>query len=363
MPGLKSVRVLCRVCAIASFGIAAAGLGGCSDPGVEASQDGTDTSPGVRVVTGAVEKRPLGVEVEAVGTAAANESVEVTSEISRKIAAIRFREGDLVRRGAVLVELDDDQERAAVAEAEATLAESERQHHRSRDLHTRHALSSADLDRIESTLKANRARLEAAKARLADTRILAGFDGRTGFRRVSVGTLVGPDTVITTLDDLSVIKLNFTVPETSLYLVSEGLPVSAATPGIPARRFEGQVTHLDSRVDPVTRSIVVRALIPNPDRLLRPGMFMTVTLRGEVSDALLIPEGAVVPERGRAYVFVVREDSTVDRREVVLGHRRPGEVQVTRGLEEGERVVVEGVQNLRDGVRVSEQQRSPAVGS
>jgi membrane fusion protein, multidrug efflux system len=356
------VRVLRRTCAAGGLWIAASLLCGCSDPDVAASQASAAAGPAVEVVTAPVEKRPLGVEVEAVGTASANESAEVTSEISRKISAIRFNEGDLVRRGAVLVELDDDEERASVAEAEATLADSERQYRRSQDLHTRNALSSAELDQIESTLKANRARLEAAQARLADTRILAGFDGRTGFRRVSVGTLVGPDTVITTLDDLSVIKLNFTVAETALSLVHEGLPVAAVTPGIPGRRFEGKVTHLDSRVDPVTRSIVVRAQLPNPQRLLRPGMFMTVSLRGDVSDALLIPEGAVVPDRGRTFVFVVRDD-TVERREVVVGRRRPGEVQVTSGLEENERIVVEGAQNLRDGVRVSEQRRDVAVGS
>lgn len=356
------MSVLRRLCAASGLWVAAGLLAACSEPDAQTAPPSAKAGPAVEVVTAAVEKRPFGVEVEAVGTAAANESVEVTSEIARKISAIRFNEGDLVRRGAVLVELDDDEERAAVAEAEATLADSERQHRRGQDLHTRSALSSAELDLIESTLKANRARLEAAQARLADTRILAGFDGRTGFRRVSVGTVVRPETVITTLDDLSVIKLNFTVPETSLFLVSEGLPVSALTPGIPNRRFEGRITHLDSRVDPVTRSIIVRAQIPNPQRLLRPGMFMTVTLRGDVSDALLIPEGAVVPERGRTYVFVVRDD-TVERREIAVGGRRPGEVQVASGLKEKERVVVEGVQNLREGVRVTEQSRALAAES
>lgn len=359
---LMSASVRRRVCAAGGLWVALGLLCGCADPDADASQAAVAAGPAVQVITAAVEKRPFGVEVEAVGTAAANESVEITSEISRKIAAIRFNEGDLVRRGALLVELDDDEERAAVAEAEATLVDTQARHRRSQDLHTRNALSSAELDTIESTLKANQARLEAAKARLADTRILAGFDGRTGFRRVSVGTLVGPDTIITTLDDLSVIKLNFTVPETALALVSEGVLVSAMTPGIPGRRFEGKVTHLDSRVDPVTRSIIVRALIPNPDRQLRPGMFMTVHLRGDISEALLIPEGAVVPDRGRAFVFVVR-DGTVERREVTLGGRRPGEVQITNGLEVNERVVVEGTQNLREGLRVTEQQREMNVGS
>jgi membrane fusion protein, multidrug efflux system len=337
-------------------------LGSCSssENGASAVRDPATTA--VEVVAAEAAVRPLGVDIEAVGTAAANESVEITSEISKKVTAIRFDEGDRVRRGEVLVELDSDEARAAVAEAEATLADAESQYQRSQNLFTREALSSAQLDQIESTLKASRARVQAARARLADTVIRAGFDGRTGLRRVSVGTLVGPNTVITTLDDDSLIKLNFTVPETVLFLVREGVPISAATPGIPGRRFEGRVTHLDSRVDPVTRSIVVRAELPNPDGLLRPGMFMTVTLQGDVVSALLVPEAAVVAERGRSFVFVVR-DGAVERREVSTSRRRPGEVQITAGLEERERVVVEGTQNLRDGMRVVEQARSAAAGT
>jgi membrane fusion protein, multidrug efflux system len=337
-------------------------FGGCSSSENGASTVRDPAAQAVEVVAAEATLRPLGVEIEAVGTAAANESVEVTSEVSKKVTAIRFDEGDRVRRGDVLVELDSDEVRAAVAEAEATLADAESQYRRSQNLFTREALSSAQLDQIESALKASRARVQAARARLADTVIRAGFDGRTGFRRVSVGTLVGPNTVITTLDDDSLIKLNFTVSETVLFLIRQGMPISAATPGIPGRKFAGRVTHLDSRVDPVTRSIVVRAELPNPDGLLRPGMFMTVSLQGDVVAALLVPEAAIVAERGRSFVFVVR-DGAVERREVTTSRRRPGEVQVTAGLEEHERVVVEGTQNLRDGMRVAEQARSAAAGT
>ncbi len=124
--------------------------------------------------------------------------------------------------------------------------------------------------------------------------------------------------------------------------------MSAALPG---RKFQGQVAELDSRVDPVTRSITVRAQLPNPDGALRPGMFMTVTLQGEVLPVLVIPETAIVPEQGNAYAFVVK-DSVVERRKVQIGRRRPGEVQISDGLQAGERVVVQGTQNLRDGTPV-----------
>ena len=308
----------------------------------------------VTVVTAAAAIRPLGLEIEAVGTARANESVDVTSKTTNTVTAIRFREGDLVRRGEVLIELDSAEARANLEEAEAVLAESQNQFNRSRDLFAQQALSVAQLDLIEATLKGNRARVNAAKARLDDTVIRASFDGRSGFRRVSVGSLVNSGTVITTLDDTSVINLDFTVPETYLYVLERGLEVTARTAGLPGREFEGVVSNLGSRVDPVTRSIIVRAQIPNRDGVLRPGMFMTVKLFGEPEPTLLVPEAAIVPEQGRTFVFVVNE-GIVERREVKTGRRRPGEVEILDGLRERERVVVEGTQNVRVGTRVREE--------
>lgn len=308
----------------------------------------------VDVVTAEAVVKPLGIEIEAVGTARANESVDVTSKISNRITAIRFEEGDRVRKGAILVEFDSAEARASLAEAEAALAESQNNFKRSRDLYTQQALSVSQLDLIEAALKGNQARVDVAKARLADTIIRAPFDGNTGFRRVSVGSLVAPGTVITTLDDASLIKLDFTVPETYLYVLQKQLPVLAATAGLPGREFNGEVTQIDSRVDPVSRSIAVRAELPNPKGELRPGMFMTVKLQGEVTPALLVPEGAIVPEQSRTFVFVV-ENGEASRREVKLGKRRPGVVEVLEGLKEHERVVVEGTQNLRDGGPVTEQ--------
>lgn len=308
----------------------------------------------IDVVTAQAAIKPLGMEIEAVGTARANESVDVTSKISNRITAIKFEEGDRVRKGAILVEFDSAEVRASLAEAEASLAESQNNFKRSRDLYTQQALSVSQLDLIEATLKGNQARVDVAKARLADTIIRATFDGNTGFRRVSVGSLVSPGTVITTLDDASLIKLDFTVPETYLYVLAKNLPVLAATAGLPGREFNGKVTQIDSRVDPVSRSIAVRAELPNPKGELRPGMFMTVKLQGQVTPALLVPEGAIVPEQGRTFIFVVANGEAT-RREVKLGKRRPGVVEVIEGLKEHESVVVEGTQNLRDGGPVREQ--------
>jgi membrane fusion protein (multidrug efflux system) len=317
------------------------------------------TATAVPVVTQPARIEPMGIEIEAVGTTQANESVEITSKASNTVTAIRFREGDVVERGTVLVEMDAVQARAALAEAEASLARSKSQYNRSRDLQSRQALSMADLEQVQASLKADEARVAAAQARLDDTVIRAPFSGRTGFRHVSVGSFVSPGTVITTLDDTSVIKLDFTVPETYLFVLRRGLPVAAAATGLPDRKFDGVVTNMDSRVDPVTRSVTVRAELANPDGVLRQGMFMTVALRGEVTPTLLVPEEALVPERGHAYVFVVK-DAVVERREVSTGKRRPGFVEIVNGIVEHERVVVDGTQNVRDGTRVQETSPSGA---
>lgn len=343
---IRSIRRRSRCRAGLAVAVALA-VAACSKPQAELGPPSSVTTVATVVTSEAVVK-PIGIEIEAVGTARANESVEITSKTSNVITAIRFAEGEEVRRGAILVELDSDEVRAELAEAQAALADARSQYERSRELRASQVISAAQLEQAEAALNANLARVAAAEARLADTVIRAPFDGRTGFRHVSVGSYVSPGTVITTLDDTSRIKLDFTVPETYLYLLRRGLPITATTSGLPDREFQGEVTNLDSRVDPVTRSIAVRAELPNDEGLLRAGMFMTVRLEGDVVPALVVPEEAIVPERGRTYAFVVANDRAY-RREVRIGKRRPGEVEVVAGLAEGDRVVTEGTQSLRDG--------------
>jgi membrane fusion protein (multidrug efflux system) len=349
-PIAGGVPVGVRAAAIAALTLA---FGGCGEPAQQSRGASPRAPAAIPVITAAAHVEPMGIEIEAVGTTQANESVEITSKVSNTITAIRFREGEVVERGAVLVEMDAAQARANVAEAEAALARSRSQYTRSRDLQSRQAMSVADLEQVEASLKADEARVAAAQALLDDTVIRASFSGRTGFRRVSVGSFVSPGSVITTLDDTSIIKLDFTIPETYLFVLRRGLPVQAVATGLPGRTFDGVVTNIDSRVDPVTRSVIVRAELANDEGLLRQGMFMTVSLQGEVEPTLLVPEEALVPERGKAYVFVVN-GNVVERREVHTGKRRPGFVEIVTGVEDMERVVVDGTQNVRDGSVVQE---------
>ncbi len=325
---------------------------GAGGPGGPGGFGGGPQQP-VGVVTAEAASGDLGLEIEAIGNAVANESTEITSKTVNTVTAIHFNEGQLVKKGAVLVEFDSIQARAELAAAEAALAESRSQFKRSRELFDTKALSPSQLDQLEATLKSNEAKVAAAQSKVQDTIIRAPFSGRVGFRRISVGGLVSPGTVISTLDDTSVVKLDFTIPQAYMFALTPGLPITAQIAGVPNQSFTGKVTTLDSRVDPVTRSIIVRAELPNAKGILKPGMFMTAKISAASTNALLIPEGAIVPEQGKSYVFVVK-DGIASKREVMLGRRKPGQVQIVQGLSGGERVVVEGTQKVRDGGQVLE---------
>jgi membrane fusion protein (multidrug efflux system) len=327
--------------------------GGPGGPGGFAGFGGGQSNQPVGVVTSEASIGELGLEIETIGNAVANESAEITSKTVNTVTAIHFTEGQLVKKGTVLVEFDSIQSRSELASAEASFAESSAQLKRSRELLKTNVLSQSQIDTIEATNKSNEAKVIAARAKVEDTILRAPFSGRIGFRRVSVGSLVSPGTVICTLDDTSVVKLDFSVPQAYMFAVQPGLKITAQIAGVANQSFTGKVATLDSRVDPVTRAIIVRAELPNEKGILKPGMFMTAKINAPASRALLVPEGAIVPEQGKSFVFVVK-DGIVSKREVVTGRRKPGSVQVTEGLEGGERVVVEGTQKVRDGGQVFE---------
>ena len=308
----------------------------------------------VAVITTHAARKEFAYEVEALGTLRANEFVNIQAKVADRVAAIHFNEGQQVRKGDVLIELDNTEARADLAAAEAAASDSRSQYKRSQELFQTKALSEAQLEQLRATLLANEAKVEAARSRLHDRVITAPFNGRVGLRNVSLGGLVNPGAVITTLDDLSVVKLDFAVPEVFLATLQPGLTVQARSTVYPDATFNGRVSSVDTRVDPTSRSVAVRALIDNRDGRLRPGMFMTVKMVRPEGQALMLPEQAIVPENEQHFVYVVA-DGKAHKREVKIGRRRPGEVEVLEGLSAEDGVVVDGTLNLRDGVQVKVQ--------
>jgi membrane fusion protein, multidrug efflux system len=314
---------------------------------------GRVAAPVVQVITAAVQRRAIDVGIEAIGTANSNEAVSVSSKTSNIVTAIHFTDGQSVSVGQVLVELDRGQPVADLAAATAAFEESRSQYNRSRELLATQALSKSQYEQLEATMKANEARVAAARARLSDTYIRAPFTGRVGLRRVSLGALISPGTVITTLDDTSSIKVDFAVPEMYVGELRAGQAVQARTTAYPGRNFTGRVFSVDTRVDAATRAVTVRAIVPNRDAALKPGMFLTVDLSQEHRPGLVIPEEALVPEQARQFVFVIN-GAVAAKREVSLGRREPGFVEINNGLVLGDRVVIEGTIKLRDGDAVRE---------
>jgi membrane fusion protein (multidrug efflux system) len=354
LPARRRLRLALAAVALASL---AAGCGDRSTgpPGGPGGGGQPGRGPGAGQAVAVIATRVAAQEFidrfTALGTARANESIRITSRTSSIVTRINFREGQRVNPGDLLVELDTRQELADLDLAKAQLAQAESQFNRSKALAATQAVSAADLDQLEANLLVARAQVRGAQARLDTLYVRAPFAGTVGLRKVSLGDLVGPDTQITTLDDTSTIKLDFGVPETFISEISKGMTVVGTSAVYPDRRFTGQVTSIDSRLDPVTRSVTVVASVPNPDDDLKPGMFLSIGLEKRRENVLLIPEEALVPREGRQFVFVVADGKAVEQ-EVALGGRKPGLAEVRSGLTAGDLIVVEGTQRLRDGIAV-----------
>ncbi|MGD8914751.1 MAG: efflux RND transporter periplasmic adaptor subunit [Candidatus Thiodiazotropha sp.] len=286
--------------------------------------------------------------IEALGTLKANESVELTVNVTETVTAIHFDDGQRVKTGQVLVEMTNREERALLQEARATLNEAKRQYNRVSRLESQGIEAQSLLDQRRREVDTARARLAAIESRLADRLITAPFSGVIGLRNISVGTLVETGDTITTLDDDATMKLEFAVPSVYLADLQPGLMIRAHSRAYRGRVFEGEVKVVDSRVDPVNRSVLVRAMIANPDRLLKPGMLMTVELLHNPRRTLVIPESALMPKGSDQFVFVVEgKENRVQKRKITIGSRRPGEVEVVSGLRVGERVITHGTDKAK----------------
>jgi membrane fusion protein (multidrug efflux system) len=292
--------------------------------------------------------------IEALGTAFSNESATLTSTVADRVVAVHFEDGQIVRRGDPIVTLAQQEESAARAAAVEQLAEHQRELRRLESLLENRSIALQQVDQRKTLLRITQQRIRELEARIQDHTILAPFDGVLGLRKISVGALIEPGDVITTIDDVSRIKLDFPVPETFIGEISPGAVVRATSRSLPGRTFQGVVASIGTRVDPATRSFLVRAKLPNPDRALKPGMLLTVSLIRNERRSLVIPEEALVPLQRRNFVWVVDPDKggTVDRREVEIGTRRPGGVEILSGLSKNELVIVRGTEQVRPGNRV-----------
>lgn len=311
----------------------------------------TQTQGLTPVTVHVIKTEAFPVTIEALGTAKANESISLTAQTTDTVQSIEFDDGDVVKRAQLLLTLNDNEEKARLNELDINLQEAKRQLTRISNLAKESAASEQLLDEQQARVKALKAQMDLVRAQLNQLEIRAPFDGVLGVRQISLGALLKPGDLITTLDDIAIIKLDFSISESHLPTVAIGQTIEATSVAYPDQVFTGEISSIASRVDPITRSIPIRANIKNQQLKLRPGMLMQIVLQKTVLQTLVLPEQSLVPVEDKQFVFVV-VDNAVVRKEVKVGRRKPGYVQIEGGLKEGDKVVVEGTLRLRDGSKI-----------
>lgn len=317
-----------------------------------AASENTKKNKAKRVIIAPVVIREISDRVEALGTARATESVNITSNVTEKITRIDFEDGQQIKAGTILAVLEQAEEQAELKRAQAVRGERQLALQRLQQLGKRKLTSPEEIDRTRLELEQAEASISAIKTRINDRIIRAPFDGIVGLRNSSVGSLVETGDLIATLDDTHQIKLDFSVPSVFLSELKPGLKIKARAAALGNRQYIGEVKSIDSRVDPVTRAIQVRAQLPNPDGSLIPGILMQVDLLRNTRQALVIPEASLLPLADKQFVMLrVNKDGkdTVEKKQVKIGLRLPGYVEITSGLNKDDQVVTHGNSKIRPG--------------
>ena len=359
---LRQILVLMVLSAVAYGGYAGYGHWKASNaatpPG--AAKQGAGNPPGgnfspasrlTLVETGMAETRTVSRTVEAVGNTRAIRYVDIKPKADGTITEIRYTPGTRVEKGVVLFTLDNAIEKADLAQAEAEFLKTDLALDRGKKLSQSRITARASLDQLQAAMSAAAAQVDRARARLADRTILAPFAGTPGFHAVDAGARVTKDTVLTRLDDLSSVLLEFAVPEEYFAVARVGLHAKAVTVAYPDRVFDAKITQVDTVIDPINRSFKVRAEIDNTDGALPSGMFMQLTLELDSQAMVMVPEESITVEGAKTHVFVV-VDGKANKQNVVTGMREPGFVQIVSGLSEGDEIVTHGTSKVRPGSQV-----------
>ncbi len=293
--------------------------------------------------------------LSAIGTLQARESVFITATISEKVRALHFEEGQSVTQGQLLATLEQAEEQAQLSAAKADLAEQQREIRRLNDLLATQSAARNEYDQRLSARDRAAAKVAEVQAKIDERSLRAPFAGITGLREVSPGALIAAGSSITSLDDLSAMRLDLNLPSLSLRSLRVGMSIDAYSDALD-KRFSGTVTAINPRIDPVSRSVRLRAHIDNPDGELKPGMLMRVSLLKDQRQSILVPASALQSSEQRHYVWLLNADQQAERREVKLGIRQADSVEVLSGLSPGDTLISEGFLMLRPGSPVAVQE-------
>ncbi|MCU8104496.1 efflux RND transporter periplasmic adaptor subunit [Shewanella sp. SM101] len=308
----------------------------------------------VPVVTGEVIEYPLAQSISLIGKLAAERAVIIAPQVTGKIKQVAVTSNQAVKKGQLLIELDDMKAQAAVAEANAFLNDEKRKLKEFEKLISRNAITQTEIDAQKASVDIAQARLSSAQADLHYHSLIAPFAGNTGLINFSEGKMVSMGTELMSLDDLSSMRLDLQVPEHFLSQLSIGMQVSATSRAWPNEIFTGKMVAIDPRVNEETLNLKVRVLFDNPKKRLKPGMMMSSTITFPAISAPMVPVQALEYSGTKRYVYVVSTDHIAHRTEVTLGARIDNQVLIESGLNIGDKVVVQGLVNMRDGLQINE---------
>jgi membrane fusion protein, multidrug efflux system len=289
--------------------------------------------------------------IKITGTVLANEGVELRSEIAGKVQEIHFDEGRRVRGGELLLKINDAELQAQRDKLVSQRKLAEDKERRRKILFDRQNISPEDYEIALNELNMIVAELSLVEAKIDKTEIRAPFDGNVGLRYVSLGSYISTDTRIATLQNTDAVKIDFSIPEKYVNTIRVGQPISFTVAGS-EKNYVGTVYAIEPKIDPVTRTVLLRARASNKGRNITPGAFAEVTLVLEtINDALMIPTIAVIPElQGqKLYLF---HGGEVASRSVNTGLRTDTTIQITGGLDVNDTVITSGLLQVRPGMPV-----------
>lgn len=313
------------------------------------------SSAGVPVLIQVVESAALDNEINVTGEILANESIELASEITGKISKIYFKEGDNVKKGDLLIKINDDDLRAQLEKLKYTRQLHENMESRMSQLLERDAISQEEYDITLTELNTTTADIKSLQVQIGKATIRAPFSGVIGLRFVSEGSYISPATPIATLYNIDPAKIQFSVPGKYANSVNEGDKVRFSAEGND-QIFTGEVYATEPRIDPNTRTLTVRAISPNEEKKLLPGQFVRVRLTLERQEnAIMVPSMAVIPEANGHVVFLSR-NGKADSVKVEIGRRSAQDVEIVSGISPGDSLVISGIQQIKDGTAISPMQ-------
>ncbi|MBO7536954.1 MAG: efflux RND transporter periplasmic adaptor subunit [Alphaproteobacteria bacterium] len=305
--------------------------------------------PQVSVKVSQVTESKIHTVLEFIGTAVSNESVDITSSVAQKVTKINFSDCDFVKKGDVLVQQNIDKQLAIKKQAEINLQEQQRELTRISALKKRNVIAAKEYDSQTTKVQDAQAKLAEVEEEIKERTIVAPFDGMLGIRKISVGAMLSPGMVITTIDDIKKIKVDFSVPEKYLPLITNGCKIEATSIALPGKKFHGTVQAISPRISATSRSISVRGIIDNDDYLLRSGMMLNVIIEMQDRNAIQVSESAILNVGEKHYVYVVDSENRAKQREIEIGERSDHLVEVTKGLTSSDTVIVDGVVKISDG--------------